>query len=132
MICNDSRWPKPVGTYLRDVAADRERYPLFGAAAANIRPCAFWRSEPAEPPVRVGDQGPSNVLVVQNTRDPATPLAGARKMHEALGDRSRLITADQGGHGTYLIGANQCANNAVTAFLTTGDRPPADLACPAV
>ncbi|MGW4830077.1 hypothetical protein ACWEOG_21005 [Amycolatopsis japonica] len=46
VICNDSDWPEDVGTYRRDVAIDRIRHPLFGAAAANITPCAFWPSEP--------------------------------------------------------------------------------------
>ncbi|WP_370456438.1 alpha/beta hydrolase [Amycolatopsis sp. WAC 04169] len=118
-----------MSSYLHDVSVDRQRYPMFGASGANIRPCAFWRSEPAEPPVRVDDQGPSNVLLAQNTRDPATPLAGAEQMRHALGDRARMVTADQGGHGVYLIGANKCANDTVTAFLTTGERPEADHTC---
>ncbi|RSM78096.1 hydrolase [Amycolatopsis sp. WAC 01375] len=129
VLCNDSRWPRSVGSYLHDVSVDRKRYPMFGAAGANIRPCAFWRSEPAEPPVRVGDRGPSNVLLAQNTRDPATPLAGAGHMRRAFGDRARMVTADQGGHGVYLIGANKCANDTVTAFLTTGERPRDDRTC---
>ncbi|MBK1783807.1 alpha/beta hydrolase [Prauserella cavernicola] len=40
-----------------------------------------------------------------------------------------MVTADQGGHGTYLIGENQCANDAVTTFLKTGPRPEGDLTC---
>ncbi|MGC7096822.1 alpha/beta hydrolase [Amycolatopsis lurida] len=129
VLCNDNRWPRSIGAYVHDTAVDRERYPLLGGAGANIRPCAFWSTEPAEPPVRVGDRGPSNVLLVQNTNDPATPLAGAKKMHQALGDRSRMVTAEQNGHGAYLIGPNQCLNDAVTAYLTTGERPADDLVC---
>lgn len=129
VLCNDNRWPRSIGTYVRDTAVDRERYPMFGGAGANIRPCAFWSREPAEPPVRVNDRGPSNVLLTQNTNDPATPLAGAEKMHRALGDRSRLVTAEQDGHGAYLFGENQCLNDAVTDYLATGKRPADDLAC---
>ncbi|MFB9903128.1 alpha/beta hydrolase [Allokutzneria oryzae] len=131
VICNDSRWSPSVSSYQHDVAVDRVRHPKFGAAAANIRPCAFWQSEPAEPPVRVGDRGPSNVLLAQNTRDPGTPLVGAQQMRRALGDRARMVTADQGGHGAYVIGANKCANDVVTAFLTTGKRPARDITCAA-
>jgi pimeloyl-ACP methyl ester carboxylesterase len=130
MICNDSRWPKSVGTYQRNVAVDRIKYPLFGAAGANITPCAYW-ADPAEPPVRITDRGPSNVLMVQNLRDPATPLAGARQMRKALGDRATMVTADQGGHGVYPMGKNRCANHAVTQFLTTGERPEHDYHCTA-
>nr|WP_215550038.1 alpha/beta hydrolase [Amycolatopsis sp. CA-230715] len=131
VICGDSTWPKSVGGYQADVATDRVRYPMFGAAAANIRPCAFWPSAPVEPPVRIGGDGPSNVLIAQNLRDPATPLSGAEEMRRALGDRARMVTADQGGHGTYLLGKNKCATEAVNAFLTTGKRPADDIACAA-
>ena len=131
VICNDSRWSRSVSTYQRDVALDRVRYPMFGAAAANIRPCAFWPSAPAEPKVRIGDQGPSNVLMVQNLRDPGTPLAGARQLRRAFGGRARMVTVDQGGHGVYLEVPNQCANNAVTGFLTTGKRTSHDFTCAA-
>lgn len=130
IICNDSRWPRSVGTYQRNVAIDRVRYPMFGAAGANIQPCAFW-PEPTEPPVRITDRGPSNVLLVQNLRDPATPLAGARKLLRAFGDRATMVTADQGGHGVYPAGKNQCANHAVTTFLTTGQRPQHSYHCSA-
>ncbi|MEU5286817.1 alpha/beta hydrolase [Streptomyces sp. CA-278952] len=131
VICNDSRWPGTVREYQRNVAVDRLRYPMIGASTAGIGPCAFWPTERVEPPVRIGDRGPSNVLMVQNERDPGTPLAGARELRRAFGGRATLVTADQGGHGVYPFGRNACANDAVTAFLTTGQRPARDLACPA-
>lgn len=130
MICNDSRWPTSLRTYQRNVAVDRVRYPLFGAAGANVQPCAYWK-KPIERPVRISDRGPSNVLMVQNRRDPATPLAGAQKTRRAFGDRARMVTADQGGHGVYVVGKNTCANTAVTAYLATGRRPAHDSACAA-
>lgn len=132
VICNDSDWPESVRTYQRHVAVDRFRHPMFGAAAANITPCAFWPTEPVEPPVRITDRGPSNVLIVQNLRDPATPLTGARQLRHAFGDRARLVTADQGGHLAYLYQDNRCANDLATRFLVTGRLPSHDVACPAV
>lgn len=131
VVCGDSRWPRSIHTYQRAVEADRKRYPMFGAATANIRPCAFWPSDPIEAPVRVNDRGPSNVLMVQFLRDAGTPLAGAKKMQRALGDRARMVTVEQGGHGVYLLGKNTCADTAVTTFLTTGKRPVRELACAA-
>jgi pimeloyl-ACP methyl ester carboxylesterase len=130
VICNDSDWPESVATYRRHVAVDRIRHPLFGAAAANITPCAFWPSEPIEPPVEITDRGPSNVLIVQNLRDPATPLAGARQLRKAFGDRARMVTADQGGHLAYLYLDNACLNTIATDYLVTGKRPRHDVACP--
>ncbi|MBK1787078.1 alpha/beta hydrolase [Prauserella cavernicola] len=129
VICNDSAWPEDVKTYQRNVALDRFRHPMFGAAGANISPCAFWPSEPVEPQVEITDEGPSNVLILQNLRDPATPLAGAEKLREAFGDRARMVTADQGGHLAYLYLDNQCLNDLATDFLVTGERPQRDVAC---
>ncbi|SOD64410.1 TAP-like protein [Streptomyces zhaozhouensis] len=131
VICADSEWPDTVEAYQEAVAVDRERHPMLGGSVASVNPCAFWPAEATEPPVRIGDEGPSNILIVQNERDPGTPLAGARELRETLGQRAVLVTADQGGHGVYPFGSNTCANDSVTAYLTTGERPSQDLACAA-
>ncbi len=131
VICSDNRWPETVREYQRNVAVDRLRYPMLGGSTAGIGPCAFWPDERVEPPVRIGERGPSNVLMVQNERDPGTPLAGAQELRRAFGKRATMVTAEQGGHGVYPFGPNVCANNAATAFLSTGQRPSQDLACAA-
>ncbi|MFF8550582.1 alpha/beta hydrolase [Streptomyces albidoflavus] len=131
VICGDSPWPRTIREYQRDVRVDSRRYPLLGGTTANIGPCASWPRSWVKEPVRVDDQGPSNVLLVQNERDPGTPLAGAKALRRAFGDRAVLVTADQGGHGVYPFGVNGCANDAVTTYLTTGERPARDLACAA-
>ncbi|MFJ7770986.1 alpha/beta hydrolase [Streptomyces sp. NPDC097107] len=131
VICGDNRWPETVREYQRNVAVDRLKYPMLGGSTASIGPCAFWPDERVEPPVRIGGRGPSNVLMVQNERDPGTPLAGAQKLRQAFGKRAAMVTADQGGHGVYPFGPNACAKDAATAFLTTGQRPSQDLACTA-
>ncbi|MFD5279243.1 alpha/beta hydrolase [Streptomyces rubrogriseus] len=131
VVCGDSRWPGTVREYQRNVAVDRRRYPMLGGSTASINPCAFWPREGTEPPVRITGTGPSNVLMLQNERDPGTPLAGARELRRAFGGRATMVTADQGGHGVYPYGRNTCANDAATGFLTTGERPARDLACAA-
>ncbi|MFD5092172.1 alpha/beta hydrolase [Amycolatopsis thailandensis] len=131
VVCNDANWPENVGTYQRNVEKDRVKYPMFGAAGANIWACAYWPSESIEPAVRIGDRGPSNILVVQNLRDPATPLSGAKETRRALGDRARMVSVDDGGHGVWLSSENACGNNAVNRFLVDGKRPAHDTACAA-
>ncbi|MFD8694856.1 alpha/beta hydrolase [Kitasatospora purpeofusca] len=131
VICGDSHWPTKVEVYQRNAAIDRVRYPLVGGSTGSIGPCAFWPRERTEPPVRIDDRGPSNVLMVQNERDPGTPLVGAEELRRALGWRAQLVTADQGGHGVYPFGRNTCVNDAATVFLTTGRRPANDFACAA-
>lgn len=127
--CNDVSWPHDVRGYARAVATDRIRHPLTTGQPVNITPCAFWHTEPIDRPVRITSDGPSNILMLQNLRDPVTPYFGALSMRTALGDRARLVTVDQGGHGAYHADGVGCGNEAVTGFLLTGNRPPADLRC---
>jgi pimeloyl-ACP methyl ester carboxylesterase len=130
VTCNDYDWPEDVATYRRAVAEDRQRYPLFGAASANISPCAYWPHDPSEPPVKISDQGPRNVLILQNRHDPVTPYEGGKLLNEKFGERSRLVTADGSGHGVYVLGGNACALNVTTSFLIKGTLPAQDTACP--
>ncbi|MFD8551522.1 alpha/beta hydrolase [Streptomyces fradiae] len=129
VTCNDVEWPEDVNTYRQGVAEDRERYPLYGAAAANITPCAFWPYAPAEPPVEVDAEGPRNVLLLQNRRDAPTPRLGGKMLREKFGDRARLISVDDSGHGVYVLGKNSCALNTTTRYLVEGEMPGKDMSC---
>ncbi|MEU6625785.1 alpha/beta hydrolase [Streptomyces litmocidini] len=129
VICNDVDWPASVPAYEKAVAADRERYPLTAGMPANITPCAFWKGGAVEKPTRITDRGPSNVLMIQNLRDPSTPHSMGLRMRAAFGDRARLVSVDKGGHGVYLGNGNACGDRAVTRFLTEGVRPAEDVLC---
>ncbi|MEE3851769.1 alpha/beta hydrolase [Gordonia sp. LSe1-13] len=131
VTCNDFSWPTDVDVYREAVAEDRDRYPLFGAASANVFACAFWPREDAEPPVPVGTSGPANVLIVQNQRDPVTPLRGGQLMNDKFDNRSRLLTIDGSGHGGYVLGTNPCAQEVVTEYLVDGTMPEQDMVCEA-
>ncbi|QUQ70529.1 alpha/beta hydrolase [Kutzneria sp. CA-103260] len=127
--CNDAEWPRNIAAYQRDVLRNRQQYPLTAGMPAGIEPCAFWPYRPAEPVTRITDHGPSNILLAQNERDPATPLRGALEMRKALGSRARMVTANAGGHGAYRMTGNACLDGVVTAFLTDGTRPDNDVRC---
>ncbi|MFI8522669.1 alpha/beta hydrolase [Streptomyces sp. NPDC085481] len=129
VICNDVRWRGSVRSYERAVAADRAAYPLTGGMPANITPCGFWKGGPVEKPTRITDDGPSNILMIQSLRDPATPHSNGLKMRAALGSKARLVSVDQGGHGMYLTNGNACGDRTVTGFLLTGERPATDVTC---
>lgn len=129
VICNDVRWPRSVPAHERAVAANRAAFPLTAGMPVNITPCSFWKDAPAEKPVRITDDGPSNVLMIQNRRDPATPYAGALRLRAALGERARMVTVEHGGHGAYLANGNACGDRLVTRFLLTGERPARDAVC---
>ncbi|ANY05321.1 alpha/beta hydrolase [Pseudonocardia sp. HH130630-07] len=129
VTCNDAAWSGEVDDYRRAVAEDRTTFPVFGAAGANIVPCAFWPHPPVEPPVEIRSDGPANVLISQNRHDPVTPLRSAELLHEAFGLRSRLVVAANGsGHGVY-VGDDACARDRTTRFLVDGELPPADVVC---
>ncbi|MGK5639819.1 alpha/beta hydrolase [Streptomyces sp. URMC 126] len=128
-ICNDVRWSRSLPETARAVAADRARYPLTAGMPVGVFPCAFWKWAPADKPTRITSDGPSNILMIQNLRDPATPHFGALKMREALGQRARMVSVDSGGHGVYLGDGNACGDRKVTDFLLTGKRPGEDVLC---
>ncbi|MFD5478009.1 alpha/beta hydrolase [Streptomyces hawaiiensis] len=128
-ICNDVDWPNSAAAYQKDVAESRVKYPLTAGMPRGPMVCAAWPYEPKEPAVRITDRGPSNILLVQNERDVATPLAGARKLRQALGDRAVMVTVNSTGHDSYLDNGNACGDRTVSRFLATGKRPAADLYC---
>jgi pimeloyl-ACP methyl ester carboxylesterase len=130
ILCDDVAWSRSQVDYQRVFVNDSRRYPLFGALGSNIWPCAFWHSQPIEPPVAITPVGPSNILMLQNRRDPATPYAGALGLRAAFGERARLVSVDQGGHTVYATTPNRCANDIATAFLVDGTLPD-DVSCPA-
>lgn len=132
-ICNDvDAWSGDgQAVYEKDVADSRARHPLTAGMPVNVMPCAFWDLGPTEPTTRITPHGPSNVLMIQNARDVSTPLAGARKMRGAFGDRARMVVVDAVGHAAYVDNGNACGDAKVTRFLLTGERPARDAYCAA-
>ncbi|PSM44286.1 hypothetical protein C6Y14_06205 [Streptomyces dioscori] len=128
-FCNDGDWPTATAVYEAEVARSRTAYPLTAGMPRNATACAAWPTYPKDAPVRITDRGPSTVLLVQNERDPATPLAGARAVRAALGQRAVMVTVDATGHDAYLGNGNACGDRAVTRFLVTGQRPAGDKYC---
>jgi pimeloyl-ACP methyl ester carboxylesterase len=122
-ICDDVRFPGSVADYARAVAVNRAEYPLTAGMPANITPCSFWSYPPTTTPVAITGNGPSNILMVQNLHDPATPYPAARRMLADFGGRASMITNNAGGHEAYLANGTACGDNLVTRFLVTGQRP---------
>ncbi|WP_409062222.1 alpha/beta fold hydrolase [Streptomyces sp. SYP-A7185] len=130
VACDDVSWPRDIKTYARAVAADRKAHPLTAGAPATVWPCAFWPSTPIEPAVKITDRGERNIMILQNERDPNTPLATGKGMHKALGNRSALVTVNAGGHLVYgHHGAAACATDAANLFLISGKLPDRNVHC---
>jgi pimeloyl-ACP methyl ester carboxylesterase len=131
VVCNDVAWSRSPDQYRAEYDSDIESYPMFGALGSNIFACAYWATAPIEPPVQITSNGPHNILILQNLRDPNTPYAGAQEMRNALGQRAVMVSVDEGGHAIFGFETNACVNNAAVAYLSNGVLPAQDTSCPA-
>jgi pimeloyl-ACP methyl ester carboxylesterase len=130
IACDDVAWPRDMSMYARNSATDRRRFPITAGMPPNVWPCASWPYRPIEHPVAVTGNGPRNVLVMQNLRDPATGWQSGYGLRKALAGRAAMVTQDAGGHGVYAIRSGPCASGIATTFLVTGVLPGDDRFCP--
>lgn len=127
--CADAKWPTSWRTWDRDNTRLHEKYPFMTWANAWMNlPCATWPTKQQTPlNVKTG-KGLPPVLIVQATRDAATPYEGAVELHKRF-KGSRLITEKgAGSHGvTGLV--NPCVNERVDTYLLTGRTDRRDVTC---
>lgn len=103
--------------------AFRQASPTFGEWLAwdGLR-CAGWPVSAVDTPRAAAViSGLPPILLVANTRDPATPYTEAQAMAAQL-DSSVLLTHDGDGHGVYPAGT-ACVDTAVDGFLVDGLLP---------
>ncbi len=129
VVCGDVAWSRVPSQYQQELATDRLLFPKFGELGSNIWPCAYWHFQPQEQPVALNANGPTNILMIQNKRDPATPYVGALETRALLLNRARMVSVDQGGHTAAYLAANQCATDAANSYLATGVMPAHDTTC---
>ncbi|ANP54702.1 pimeloyl-ACP methyl ester carboxylesterase [Streptomyces griseochromogenes] len=128
--CVDDAWPRDWATWHKDTTAAAQKAPLFAWLNSwYSAPCAFWKA-PTARPVKIGSVKVPPVLLLQSKDDPATPVEGARRMHQALSG-SRLVVAGGGNHGQYLFDGNTCMDRHGSRYLLTGRLPATDSTCPA-
>ncbi|MFI2642488.1 alpha/beta hydrolase [Streptomyces sp. NPDC018610] len=127
--CTDTKWPTSWNKWDRDNTRLNAKYPFLTWSNAWMNlPCATWPVKQQKPvDVKTG-KGLPPVLIVQSTRDAATPYEGAVALHQRF-KGSRLITEkDAGSHGvTGLV--NPCVNDRVNAYLLSGEVDRADVTC---
>jgi pimeloyl-ACP methyl ester carboxylesterase len=135
--CTDAPWPG-FARVRQDTQAVHRRAPF--TAWNNTwynAPCLFWKA-PAQARLRVsGAAVASKVLLISETRDAATPYAGALAVRDLFPSAS--LVAGLGGttHSSSLSGVG-CVDNAVAGYLRTGIVPTrlsgrrADRSCPKV
>ncbi len=129
ITCNDTPWTGDRESLLAFSRAQGEAYPLIGWSTL-AQPCVFWdRPEAATLEPRTG-AGVPPVLMVQNERDPATPIEGARVAREQFAGARLLEVLDEGDHTVYP--GNPCVDAAVEAFILDEDAKAEDSICEGV
>nr|WP_202544163.1 alpha/beta hydrolase [Streptomyces sp. SID8382] len=127
--CADAKWPTSWSKWDRDNTRLHRDYPFLTWSNAWMNlPCATWGAK-QRTPLEVGAaKGLPETLIVQSTRDAATPYEGAVELHKRL-KGSRLVTEkDAGSHGvTGLV--NPCVNDRVDAYLLKGTVDATDVTC---
>lgn len=127
--CADAKWPTSWSRWNRDNTRLHKDYPFLTWSNAWMNlPCATW-GVPQQTPLEVKTgKGLPPVLIVQATRDAATPYEGAVELHKRL-KGSRLITEkDAGSHGVTNL-TNACVNQRVDAYLLHGTVDAKDVTC---
>ncbi|MDF3291809.1 alpha/beta hydrolase [Streptomyces silvisoli] len=127
--CNDAHWPTSWRRWDRDNTALNAKYPFMTWSNAWMNlPCATW-TQPQHTPVDVRSrQGLPSVLIVQSTRDAATPYSGGVELHRRLAGSEMITERGAGSHGvTGLV--NPCVNDRVTAYFVDGRLDGHDVTC---
>ncbi|UQA90963.1 alpha/beta hydrolase [Streptomyces halobius] len=127
--CTDAKWPTNWRKWDRDNTRIHQQAPFMTWSNAWMNlPCATWPVKQQQPVDVTTGKGLPNVLIVQSTRDAATPYAGAVELHQRL-KGSRLITErDAGSHGVTSL-KNPCINDRVDTYLLTGKTDAEDVTC---
>jgi pimeloyl-ACP methyl ester carboxylesterase len=128
ITCNDTPWQGDRTSLLAESQRLGEAYPLTGWYALGS-PCVFWR-RPAVGLKTPTGHGVPPVLMVQTERDPATPIEGARRAQQGFAGARLLTVVNEGDHGAYLFGGNDCVDGAVDTYLVDGVVPAEGASCP--
>ena len=117
--CVDRPWPRTDKPY-QDLAVEvGKKYPRFGPSIAlSGLGCAVWPTPVTGSPHRVTAPGSPPVVVLGNTRDPATPYVWARALASQLSE-GVLLTHDGDGHTVYRNSAPACIKDPVSTYLVT-------------
>ncbi|MGH3915477.1 MAG: alpha/beta hydrolase [Pseudonocardiaceae bacterium] len=128
ILCNDTPWQGNRESLLARSQEQGEAYPLVGWGSLS-NPCISWQRPDVT--LRTPDgQGVPPILMVQNERDPATPIEGALRARDNFAGARLLTVTEEGDHTTYASGdPNDCVNDAVEDYLVDGVVPELDTSC---
>ncbi|WP_405782825.1 alpha/beta hydrolase [Streptomyces sp. NBC_00859] len=127
--CADAKWPTDWRTWDRDNTRLNKDYPFLTWSNAWMNlPCATWPAKQRTPVNVHSGKGLPPVLIVQSTRDAATPYQGAVDLHKRFKGSRLIVEKGAGSHGvTGLV--NPCINSRVDSYLLTGSTDRRDVTC---
>jgi pimeloyl-ACP methyl ester carboxylesterase len=126
--CVDRPWPTTDAPYQALAAKVGRQFPRFGPAIAlSGLGCSVWPVKPQAVPHKVTAPGSPPVVVLGNTRDPATPYTWAQALAAQL-SKGILLTHVGDGHTVYRNSAPACIKDPVTDYLVTL-KPPTPITC---
>ncbi len=101
--CSDAAWPRSWARWDADARKIYRTAPYeawdntwFNAA------CAFWPVHGPQQPMKIGASGLPGILMLQGTKDGATPYAGALAARRALPSARMVVVTGGGNHGQSL------------------------------
>lgn len=125
--CNDTKWSRDIGFYLREADRMAKKYPFFGYLN-GVPFCAFWPYPPQDRNVDL--KGSPRMLMIQDEIDPATAYEGALRSHKDTAKYTRFVAIDdEGQHGQYVGSPSACTEAIGDRFVFTGKLPGHDTVC---
>ncbi|TDE39349.1 alpha/beta hydrolase [Actinomadura sp. 6K520] len=120
----DARWPRNWTRWHHDAAKlHRQGYQFetWGNVWFNA-PIAFWPFKGGPALNLKGSKHLPGMLLVQSTKDAATPVEGGLEMHKVF-PSSRLVFEVGGKTHSNTLNGNACLDDKVAAYLDTGALP---------
>ena len=120
--CTDSAFPKSWRTWERDSWRIFQKAPY--ATWANTwfnEPCRYWPAK-AHKPVKINGKKVKSLLMINETRDAATPYAGSLQVRK-LFPKARLIEGVGGTTHAGSLSGVACTDDRIAAYLADGTLP---------
>ena len=121
-LCTDGPFPKSYAKVRKD------GYQIAKVAPSVIwgsywfsQPCTFWPT-PAGTPLKIDGSKIKNMLLVNGTKDGATPYSGALAVRTAFPHAALLAEIGATTHAGSLRG-NKCVDSIIADYLSTGALP---------
>ena len=123
--CTDSQWPHDFSTWSTDTWNVFHTAPFLAWPNTWFNgPCLDWKA-PSSTLTHVGTSQISNMLLIDETLDAATPFQGSLVTRQLF--PNSVLLAEPGGttHADSLFG-DYCVDSTIGNYLQTGDLPPRD------